>query len=1207
LRTVSSQLAYSVDHSQDFPMSFNSLQPSEDINIVVPQTIAFVDAGIYDPYSIVAGLKSDIKVILDPSQDGIAQITEILTQYRNLETVTVISHGSAGNLVLGGSLLDQDSLGLYADEIQRWKQSLSTDADILLGGCNVATGEAGQAFIQNFSELTGADIAASTDLTGSSALGGDWMLEYNTGAIESSSPFLSSLVDSYQGVLVFLSDLTPTSATNGWGPYERDRSNGEQLAGDGRVLTLNGLTYTKGLGVHAASDITYALGGNYTAFTADIGIDDEVVGTNGSVIFQVWADGVRLFTSGVMTGASATQSVNVDITGRQALRLVVTDSGNGNGNDHANWANARLAAVPAGPDTSAPTATATLTNVTTAGTAPYDFTVTYSDRTAVSLNTIDNNDVRVTGPNGFSQLARLVNVTPSINGTSLTATYQITAPDGIWNWNDRGTYDVTLLGGAVQDTLGNTTTANTSLGNFNVEVSSTIVVGVNSSQVTEGGTVAIPIRRVGDTTGSATINYFTGGNTTGRPNVNYVPIPVSTLTFLPGEAEKLIPVQTLNDGAPGTNVTVSLLIETPTGADLGPSRTSSITIQDISAPSDPIFTYISDLTPTSSLNGWGPIERDRSNGEQAAGDGGVLTLNGTTYAKGLGVHAASEVTYNLGGKYNSFFAYIGVNDNVGSRGSVVFQIWADGVQLFDSGVMTGVSPTQLANVNVTSRQTLRLVVTGAGDGIDYDHANWADARLVVGQYTPPPPPPPTPTGNFVREGLISGVSQPTTIEWSPDGRLMFIAQKEGTVRLYVNNVTPPAGLTPGLQATPFISIASQVNNVSDRGLLGMTLHPDFGRGLGRDYVYLLFTYDPPEASTGSGLAARDQIGNRPARLIRVTANPSTNFTTAIAGSEVILLGSNSLWQYTSNPGIDSTDNFSILPSGIANGSNIQPPSGLIEDPDAANLGRDYSVTDTDFQNNNNIRDYIAGDSQSHTIGQVLFGPDGFLYVTVGDGTSYNGVDWRSNRVQDVDNLSGKILRIDPLTGQGVSSNPFWNGNANSNRSKVYALGLRNPFRFTFDPVTGTPYVGDVGWTTWEEINRVTPGGNYGWPYFEGPGPNTGYSALPQAQGFTGSIAPLLSRNHSASLNSDGRPTTALIMGDIYSGSTFPSRYSRAVFYSDVGLGYIYVSFLNPDGTVASTELFDDSLQYIVDMETGPDGSLYYVSLIGGEIGRWRPA
>jgi glucose/arabinose dehydrogenase len=148
----------------------------------------------------------------------------------------------------------------------------------------------------------------------------------------------------------------------------------------------------------------------------------------------------------------------------------------------------------------------------------------------------------------------------------------------------------------------------------------------------------------------------------------------------------------------------------------------------------------------------------------------------------------------------------------------------------------------------------------------------------------------------------------------------------------------------------------------------------------------------------------------------------------------------------------------------------------------------------------------------------------------------------------------------------------------------------------------------VGWTSWEEINVATRGGNFGWPYFEGVPQNLGYSTLPQAQAFYNSgqavVPPLLTRSHNASQNSDGRAATALIMGDFYTGNTFPTIYNGALFYNDVGLGTVYATLFNPDGTVKSTQVFDN-LPYIVDMETGADGNLYYASLYGGEIGRWR--
>jgi hypothetical protein len=141
---------------------------------------------------------------------------------------------------------------------------------------------------------------------------------------------------------VYLSDLNTTFASNGWGGYERDESNGEQSLGDGRPLTIKGVTYTKGLGVHAASDLRYSLvGGNYTSFSTLFGVDDEEGGA-GSVKFLIYLDGVLAFDSGTVRGAQAARSITLNVTGRSELRLVVTDNGDGANSDHADWANAML-------------------------------------------------------------------------------------------------------------------------------------------------------------------------------------------------------------------------------------------------------------------------------------------------------------------------------------------------------------------------------------------------------------------------------------------------------------------------------------------------------------------------------------------------------------------------------------------------------------------------------------------------------------------------------------------------------------------------------------------------------------------------------------------------------------------------------------------------------------------------------------------------
>ncbi|MCL2552087.1 MAG: NPCBM/NEW2 domain-containing protein, partial [Actinomycetia bacterium] len=141
---------------------------------------------------------------------------------------------------------------------------------------------------------------------------------------------------------------------------------------------------------------------------------------------------------------------------------------------------------------------------------------------------------------------------------------------------------------------------------------------------------------------------------------------------------------------------------------------------------------LSDLAWESAVSGWGPVEHDRSNGEQAAGDGKTLTIGGTTYAKGLGVHAASDITYYLGGGCSSLATDVGVDDEVGANGSVDFQIYRDGTLAADSGVVTGNDGPRHLTANLAGGAELRLVVTDGGDGNTYDHADWAGPVLTCG-------------------------------------------------------------------------------------------------------------------------------------------------------------------------------------------------------------------------------------------------------------------------------------------------------------------------------------------------------------------------------------------------------------------------------------------------------------------------------------------
>ncbi|MFI0711446.1 NPCBM/NEW2 domain-containing protein [Streptomyces inhibens] len=126
-----------------------------------------------------------------------------------------------------------------------------------------------------------------------------------------------------------------TSSKSGWGPVRLNRSI------DGRPLTIQGAGYPEGLGAHADSEITYNLGGTCSALSVDVGIDDEV-GANGSVVFQIYRDGTKVADSGLMTVDQSAKRLTADLTGGTELRLVVTDGGNGNNSDHADWAGPRI-------------------------------------------------------------------------------------------------------------------------------------------------------------------------------------------------------------------------------------------------------------------------------------------------------------------------------------------------------------------------------------------------------------------------------------------------------------------------------------------------------------------------------------------------------------------------------------------------------------------------------------------------------------------------------------------------------------------------------------------------------------------------------------------------------------------------------------------------------------------------------------------------
>jgi glucose/arabinose dehydrogenase len=306
--------------------------------------------------------------------------------------------------------------------------------------------------------------------------------------------------------------------------------------------------------------------------------------------------------------------------------------------------------------------------------------------------------------------------------------------------------------------------------------------------------------------------------------------------------------------------------------------------------------------------------------------------------------------------------------------------------------------------------------------------------------------------DFYEQEMIKGLDFATGFTFDETGK-MFVWEKKGIVWVVDEN-------GERLQE-PLIDISEEVSNWKDHGLLGFTLDNDF---LSNGYFYLLYALDlhhydhfgTPSYHPDSTVVWKPTIG----RIARYTADETTGLTTTLEGSRKVLLGE------TIDNGIPLLYEF-------------------------------------------------------HGLGDLKMGQDGTLIVSCGDATSNSGSDLGSDSLgtmvtpalergiitQDQDigsyksqylgSYSGKLLRIDPETGDGLESNPFYDENSpRSPQSRTWAWGLRNPYRFNLRPNTGshfpedgrpgTMYVGDVGNGAWEELNIVENGGeNFGWPIMEG--------------------------------------------------------------------------------------------------------------------------
>ena len=404
------------------------------------------------------------------------------------------------------------------------------------------------------------------------------------------------------------------------------------------------------------------------------------------------------------------------------------------------------------------------------------------------------------------------------------------------------------------------------------------------------------------------------------------------------------------------------------------------------------------------------------------------------------------------------------------------------------------------------------------------------------------------------------------LDVSPDGRL-FVIEKRGRVYVVENNRKLPR---------PFLDIESEVLNHGDRGLLGIALDPGF---LVNRHVYLLYTVDPD----GDGI---DDGGPAFSRLTRYTAS-SSDPNVADPASRLVLIGST--WQ-TGIPSVSST----------------------------------------------------------HTIGALRFSPDGSLLVSSGESAHADSPDAGGKdpsafrpertlpaedigafRAQWIGSLGGKILRVDPASGGGLPSNPYFTGNPFDNASRVWAYGLRNPFRFCIRPDSGglnpasgqpgTLYISDVGWKRWEEVNVSARGGeNFGWPCREGLEEPEGYPAASPAHHGCATIGthenpasptpPLVTWHHTTASLSKPPPLVGKCVTGIafYTGQTYPEVYRGLCFVAEYDKHWIRAVRVDSENRLVEVLDFATDAAGPVDLVADPtSGDLFYVSILDNEVRRIR--
>ncbi len=225
-RTLFSASPINVDLTVEHPEFGGELEPTS----AVTTGLLFVDGTMANTDQLIAQLSRDVDdmtiIRLNSAGSGLDQISRTIQQHEGIESIHIISHGDEGRVLLGNQLFSANEFDEFQGDLEAWSSHLSEHADILFYGCNIAGSDAGQDFLNSIALATGADVAASDNLTGHRALGGDWDLEFETGVIESEA-ITGPWQDAWRSILL------ATAVTDNFDIAE----GGSVSAGDGSVLT----------------------------------------------------------------------------------------------------------------------------------------------------------------------------------------------------------------------------------------------------------------------------------------------------------------------------------------------------------------------------------------------------------------------------------------------------------------------------------------------------------------------------------------------------------------------------------------------------------------------------------------------------------------------------------------------------------------------------------------------------------------------------------------------------------------------------------------------------------------------------------------------------------------------------------------------------------------------------------------------------------